>query len=110
MSNSAMLCMQFISAFIKETGKQIRSGDYRTRHFQVGIWSQNDVALTSIRRHHVASTFILHFLVMCPLGSDYNDSCNRVFIINIVMIRMRSFTYSCYLFLFQFYPLQGRTL
>ena len=35
----------------------------------VGIWCQNDVVSTSMRRHHVASTLIRrHFYVMCPLG------------------------------------------
>ena len=34
-----------------------------------GIWCQNDVVLTSMRRHHVASTSIRrHFGTKCPLG------------------------------------------
>ena len=34
----------------------------------VGIWCQNDVVLTSMRRHHVASTSIRrHFDTKCPL-------------------------------------------
>ena len=33
-----------------------------------GIWCQNDVVLTSMRRHHVASTLIRrHFGTKCPL-------------------------------------------
>ena len=36
----------------------------------VGIWCQNDVVLTSMQRHHVASTSIRrHFGTKCPLGS-----------------------------------------
>ena len=35
----------------------------------VGMWCQNDVVSTSMRRHHVVSTLIRpHFYVMCPLG------------------------------------------
>ena len=35
----------------------------------LGIWRQNDVVLTSMRRHHVASTFIRrYFFIMRPLG------------------------------------------
>ena len=38
----------------------------------VGIWCQNDVVSTSMRRHDVASTLIRrHFYVMCPLGLLY---------------------------------------
>ena len=34
-----------------------------------GIWCQNDVVLTSMRRNHVASTLIRHhFRTKCPLG------------------------------------------
>ena len=34
-----------------------------------GIWCQNDVVSTLMRRHHVASTLIRrHFYVMCPMG------------------------------------------
>ena len=37
----------------------------------VGIWCQNDVVLTSMRRHHVASTSIRrHFGTKCPLGNQ----------------------------------------
>ena len=37
-----------------------------------GIWCQNDVILTSMRRNHVASTLIRrHFYVMCPLVDGY---------------------------------------
>ena len=39
-------------------------------HVPVGIWCQNDVVSTSMRRDDVASTLIRrHFYVMCPLGS-----------------------------------------
>ena len=42
------------------------------RHYPVGIWCQNDVVTTSMRRHHVASTLIRrHFYVMCPLGKPH---------------------------------------
>ena len=35
----------------------------------VGIWCQNDVVSTSMRRDHVASTLIRrHFPTKCPLG------------------------------------------
>ena len=34
-----------------------------------GIWCENDVVLTSMRRDDVASTLIRrHFLTKCPLG------------------------------------------
>ena len=37
-----------------------------------GIWCQNDVVSTSMRRQHVASTFVRrHFYVMCPLGDKF---------------------------------------
>ena len=37
--------------------------------YPVGIWCQNDVVLTSMRRDHVGSTLTRrHFYVMCPLG------------------------------------------
>ena len=36
----------------------------------MGIWYQNDVVSTSIRRNHVAPTLIRrHFYAMCPLGT-----------------------------------------
>ena len=35
-----------------------------------GIWCENDVGSTSMRRHHVASTLIRrHFGTKCPLGT-----------------------------------------
>ena len=48
-----------------------RTGDI---HFVIGypagIWCENDVASTSMRRHHVASTLIRrYFRTKCPLGS-----------------------------------------
>ena len=37
--------------------------------FLAGIWCENDVGSTSMRRHHVASTLIRrHFDTKCPLG------------------------------------------
>ena len=40
------------------------------RIFPAGIWCQNDVVSTSMRRYHVASTLPLrHFHVMCALGN-----------------------------------------
>ena len=40
-----------------------------TNHTPAGIWCQNDVVLTSMRRTHVASTLIRrHFRTKCPLG------------------------------------------
>ena len=40
------------------------------RIFPAGIWCQNDVVSTSMRRNHVASTLIRrHFRTKCPLGS-----------------------------------------
>ena len=37
--------------------------------FPGGIWCENDVGSTSMRRHHVASTLIRrHFGTKCPLG------------------------------------------
>ena len=41
----------------------------QTRHSPAGIWCENDVGSTSMRRHHVASTLIRrHFCPKCPLG------------------------------------------
>ena len=42
----------------------------------VGIWCQNDVVSTSMRRDHVASTLIRrHFNTKCPLGAvQVNES------------------------------------
>ena len=38
-------------------------------YIPVGIWCQNDVVSTSMRRDHVASTLIRrHFNTKCPLG------------------------------------------
>ena len=37
--------------------------------YPAGIWCQNDVVSTSVRRNHVASTLIRrHFRIKCPLG------------------------------------------
>ena len=39
------------------------------KHIPAGIWCENDVGSTSMRRHHVASTLIRrHFGTKCPLG------------------------------------------
>ena len=39
---------------------------------RLGIWCQNDIVCTSMRRDHVASTLIRrHFFVMCPLGYTF---------------------------------------
>ena len=42
----------------------------------MGIWCQNDVVSTLMRRHHVASTLIRrHFITKCPLGiGAYGDN------------------------------------
>ena len=41
----------------------------------VGIWCNNDVVLTSMRRDYVASTLIRrHFGTKCPLGSIYRGT------------------------------------
>ena len=43
-----------------------------TRIYPVGIWCQNDVVSTSMRRDHVASTLIpRHFHTKCPLGRSH---------------------------------------
>ena len=48
-----------------------------TRNNPAGIWCQNDVVSTSMRRNHVASTLIRrHFRTKCPLGSVH-PSCNE---------------------------------
>ena len=50
----------------------------------VGLWCQNDVVSTSMRRHHVASTLTRrHYYVMCPLGGCYG----YIFFAYIVYIR-----------------------
>ena len=43
---------------------------FKERHlFPAGIWCQNDVVSTSMRRNYVASTLIRrHFRTKCPLG------------------------------------------
>ena len=49
----------------------------------VGMWCQNDVVSTSIRRHHVASTLIRrHFFAMCPLGTI----CNNIFFFQLCLL------------------------
>ena len=53
-------------------GGEERQGKISLLHFKspVGIWCQNDVVSTSMRRNHVASTLIRrHFRTKCPLGS-----------------------------------------
>ena len=56
----------------KKLCKQVQTLLFILSFFQVGIWSQNDVVSTSMRRDDVASTFIRrHFHVMCPLGSFF---------------------------------------
>ena len=44
----------------------------------MGIWCQNDVVSTLMRRNHVASTLIRrHFYVMCPLSyQNVISNCN----------------------------------
>ena len=50
------------------------------RENPVGIWCQNDFVSTSMRRYHVASTFIRRpFYVMCPLGMGKNLCCGHLF-------------------------------
>ena len=45
-------------------------------HTPAGIWCENDVGSTSMRRHHVASTLIRrHFGTKCPLGL-YSAVCS----------------------------------
>ena len=45
---------------------------YRT--IPAGIWCQNDVVSTSMRRNHVASTLLRrHFRTKCPLGCLIRD-------------------------------------
>ena len=40
-----------------------------SKYCPAGIWCENDVGSTSMRRHHVASTLIRrHFGTKCPLG------------------------------------------
>ena len=41
--------------------------------YPAGIWYENDVVLTSMRRDYVASTLIRrHFDTKCPLGINYS--------------------------------------
>ena len=57
-----------------------------------GICRRNDVVLTSMRRHHVASTSIrLHFNVVCLLGSVYQASALHTG----ASIEPLHFTYEC---------------
>ena len=42
---------------------------FQPKVFPLGIWCQNDVVSTSMRRNHVASTLVRrHLYFMCPLG------------------------------------------
>ena len=44
-------------------------GHNKTQKYPAGIWCENDVVLTSMRRDYVASTFIRrHFDTKCPMG------------------------------------------
>ena len=57
----------------------------------MGIWCQNDVVSTSMRRNHVASTLIRrHFYVMCPLGW-YADgvAAHRVLFVVLPCLKLR---------------------
>ena len=57
-----------IRHFVKKWPPNI-SFRYLRSNYPAGIWCQNDVVSTSMRRHHVASTLIRrHFGTKCPLG------------------------------------------
>ena len=60
---------------------QSNSSRNTTTH-PAGIWCQNDVVLTSMRRDDVASTLIRrHFHTKCPLGQHISAAllCSNVF-------------------------------
>ena len=60
--------------YVYETLYEYRNLPLILRCNPVGIWCQNDVVSTSMRRHHVASTLIRrHFHVMCLLGKLLNE-------------------------------------
>ena len=47
--------------------------------YPAGIWCENDVGSTSMRRHHVASTLIRrHFGTKCPLGTCSHHFYKRI--------------------------------
>ena len=53
-------------------------GNPYSEEYPAGIWCQNDVVSTSMRRDHVASTLIRrHFYVICPLGKDPEQFCTE---------------------------------
>ena len=53
----------------------------------MGIWCQNDVVSTSMRRNHVASTLIRRqFYVMRPLGGIHILTCFDIHIVELTII------------------------
>ena len=58
--------------------KQQHNNNNKASYFLVGIWCQNDVALTSMRRHHDASTLIRHHFSHVPAGLKHNGPFVRL--------------------------------
>ena len=57
-----------------------RRTNHALSHFPAGIWCENDVVLTSMRRDYVASTLIRrHFDTKCPLGCSIIPSVDFAF-------------------------------
>ena len=57
------------SAFIYESILILFHTNNKYNNIPAGIWCENDVGSTSMRRHHVASMLIRrHFGTKCPLG------------------------------------------
>ena len=53
-----------------------------------GIWCQNDVVSTSMRRNHVASTLIRrHFRTKCPLGRSLKQPAHPHSLISVYVVR-----------------------
>ena len=61
--------------------------------YPAGIWCENDVVLTSMRRDYVASTLIRrHFDTKCPLGSTLSFAFWNVIFCQIMEIHKSYWT------------------
>ena len=68
----------------KATSFHILQPRYYFTNLQIppGIWRKNDVVLTLMRRHHVASTSVQrHFGTICPLWYSFFRSLRPLFVL-----------------------------
>ena len=84
--HASSLSIALARSYPKISIAKVRTGSIIvSRSCPVGIWSQNDVVSTSMRRHHVASTFIRrHCYVMRPLGEGQSNQKLTKLILDII--------------------------